>query len=64
MVTLERPPRDAGALGGDIRRLRDDPALRTRLGAAARCRAESLFDAPAVVERIERLYSDLLERRR
>jgi glycosyltransferase involved in cell wall biosynthesis len=30
------PPRDAGALAAALRRLRDDPDLRARLGAAAR----------------------------
>jgi glycosyltransferase involved in cell wall biosynthesis len=47
------------ALAGDVRRLRHDEALRRRLGAAARSHAESHFDAPAVVARIERLYLDL-----
>jgi glycosyltransferase involved in cell wall biosynthesis len=49
-------------LGDDVRRLREDEALRIRLGSAARQRAEQVFDAPAVVARIEGLYLDLLRR--
>jgi glycosyltransferase involved in cell wall biosynthesis len=51
-------------LADDIRRLRGDPELRARLGAAARLHAEARFDAPAVVERVERLYIDLTKRQR
>ena len=51
-------------LADDIRRLRGDADLRTRLGAAARRHAEAHFDAPSVVDRVERLYADLLEGRR
>jgi glycogen(starch) synthase len=51
-------------LAGDIRQLRDSAALRARLGEAARVRARSLFDSSVVVPRVERLYMDLLERRR
>lgn len=47
------------ALAEDVRRLRENEALRQRLGAAARQRAEALFDAPAVVARIEALYRSL-----
>jgi glycogen(starch) synthase len=50
-------------LADDIRRLRGDTELRARLGAAARLHAEARFDAPAVVERVERLYVDLMKRR-
>lgn len=46
-------------LAADVRRLREDAALRTRLGAGAMRRAEELFDAPSVVGRIERLYAEL-----
>ena len=46
-------------LAGDVRRLRADEALRRRLGAAARSRAESRFDSPAVVAQIEQLYVEL-----
>jgi len=48
-------------LADDVRRLRGDPELRARLGAAARTRAERRFDAPAVVARMEALYLDLAE---
>jgi len=51
-------------LADDVRRLREDPDLRARLGAGARLRAEQQFDAPAVVGRIESLYEDLVSRRR
>jgi glycogen synthase len=51
-------------LASDIRRLRADPDLRARLGAAAQLHAASRFDAATVVERVERLYLDLLEGRR
>jgi glycosyltransferase involved in cell wall biosynthesis len=46
-------------LAADVRRLRSDEALRSRLGAAAHAFAERRFDAAAVVERIERLYEEL-----
>jgi glycogen(starch) synthase len=46
----------------DIRRLRDDPDLRARLGAAARARAFTAFDSSVVIPRIEQLYRDLLNR--
>jgi glycogen(starch) synthase len=48
------------ALAADVRRLRDDEPLRRRLGDAARRHAERGFDAPAVVERVERIYRDLV----
>jgi len=46
-------------LAADVRRLAADPPLRARLGDAARRKVERDFDAPAVVERIERLYREL-----
>jgi glycosyltransferase involved in cell wall biosynthesis len=52
------------ALADDVRRLRADPELRARLGTAARAHAEEKFDVSTVVPRVERLYLDLLERRR
>jgi glycosyltransferase involved in cell wall biosynthesis len=51
-------------LADDVRRLRGDRDLRARLGAGARQHAASRFDAPAVVQRVERLYAELLESRR
>jgi glycosyltransferase involved in cell wall biosynthesis len=56
---LSRTPDD---LATDVRTLRSDPALRARLAEGAKCRAESLFDAPAVIARAEALYKELLER--
>jgi glycogen(starch) synthase len=49
-------------LAADVRRLRDDAALRQRLGEAARKKIEREFDASAVVARIERLYQGLARR--
>ena len=57
---LSRTPQE---LAQHVRRLRDEPATRERLGHAARDRAASLFDARAVVSRIEAIYRRLLERR-
>ena len=51
-------------LAADVRRLRHDPGLRQRLGQAATSRMARHFDAASVVARVERLYTDLLERRR
>ena len=50
------------ALAADVRRLAADPALRASLGEAARRKVEREFDAPAVVERIERLYREFTPR--
>jgi glycogen(starch) synthase len=50
------------ALAEDVRHLRSDAALRRRLGEAARARADELFDADAIAERIEGLYSELVKR--
>jgi glycosyltransferase involved in cell wall biosynthesis len=55
---------NAEELARDIRRLRGDPDLRARLGAAARLHAAAHFDAAPVVARVERLYLDLLGRSR
>src|SRR5258708_21846415 len=46
-------------LAADVRRLRQDAALRQRLGEAARLKMEREFDAAAVVARVERLYMEL-----
>jgi glycogen(starch) synthase len=51
------------ALAHDLRMLVADRELRSRLGAAARARAEARFDASVVVSRIERLYTELLAER-
>jgi glycosyltransferase involved in cell wall biosynthesis len=52
------------ALADDVRRLRGDPELRARLGAAAIVHAEARFDVSTVVPRVERLYLDLVGKRR
>jgi glycosyltransferase involved in cell wall biosynthesis len=44
------------ALADDVKRLREDPDLRQRLGENARRHAEHTFDAPQVIERIEAIY--------
>jgi glycosyltransferase involved in cell wall biosynthesis len=50
-------------LADDIRRLREDSALRHRLGAAARAHAETHFDTNVVLPRVEQLYEDVRRRR-
>jgi glycogen(starch) synthase len=57
---LSRTP---DALADDVRRLRYDEGLRSRLGSAARERAAMNFDAAAVVARIDALYEDLQRER-
>jgi glycogen synthase len=47
------------ALAADVRRLRQDEALRRRLAGGARGKMEREFDAPAVVARVEALYTEL-----
>ena len=49
-------------LAQDVSRLRQDNALRSRLGEAAKQHAEAQFDSPAVVARVEQLYLQLLGR--
>jgi len=50
-------PGDAGDLGAKLNTLLADPALRTRMGAAARERAERVFDWHGIAERYERTYA-------
>jgi glycosyltransferase involved in cell wall biosynthesis len=52
------PPRDAAALAGALGRLRD-PALRARLGAAARATVEAQFTLGHLGERLEAIYEQL-----
>lgn len=54
------PPGDAGALAVAMRVLLADPALRARLGNAARERAEIVFSASATVARVTSVYEDVL----
>lgn len=49
-------PGDIQALALALTRLRDDPALRTRLGEAARTRALSTFTVEAMATRYEQVY--------
>jgi glycogen synthase len=55
--------KSAEELAHDIRRLREDPELRARLGQAAARHALGTFDAAAVVSRVEAVYRRLLEGR-
>ena len=55
--------RNVPELTEDVARLAADAALRRRLGEAARRHVEATFDAGGVVDRIEALYVDLLDRR-
>jgi glycosyltransferase involved in cell wall biosynthesis len=55
------PPRDAPALRAAVERLLADPALRERLGRAARERARERFGWDAVVERTLEVYRRALE---
>ena len=50
-------------LQAHARRMRRDPALAARLGAAARRRVDAVFDAEIVAEQHEKLYASLIERR-
>jgi glycosyltransferase involved in cell wall biosynthesis len=50
-----------GELVGALRRLREDPALRARLGAAGRRAFESRFDSTIACARIERILRDVVE---
>ncbi|MFH5805806.1 glycosyltransferase family 4 protein [Alienimonas sp. DA493] len=53
---LGHPPGDAAALAAAVERLADDPALRQRLGAAARRTAETRFDGARLGRQYGRLY--------
>lgn len=50
----------ADELGDDVHRLVEDRALAARLGEGAKSRAERLFAAQVVIEKVERLYDDLV----
>ena len=54
------PVRDAKAIAGAILELLQDPALRARMGAAAREKARREFDERAVFERVVRAYARLV----
>jgi glycosyltransferase involved in cell wall biosynthesis len=54
------PPRDPAALAGAIVRLADDPALRSRLGAAARAGAARRSDPTVVADRVVEIYREVM----
>ena len=56
------PVGDAAALGAALTRLIRDPALRARLGAAARKRVETDFSPAAMVEAYGSMYEELASR--
>ena len=57
---LRVPVKDAAALAHALARLQDDPALRQRLGTAARAKALAEFDERIVVSRTLAVYGELL----
>jgi 2-deoxystreptamine N-acetyl-D-glucosaminyltransferase/2-deoxystreptamine glucosyltransferase len=58
------PTGDVAALADRLDRLRRDPALRKRLGEAARAESEGRFTLDAVAVRVGALYGELLGRSR
>jgi glycosyltransferase involved in cell wall biosynthesis len=54
------PVKDGAALARAIARLQDDPALRERLGQAARARALAEFDERSVITRTIDVYRELM----
>ena len=52
-------PGDPAALAAAVSLLADDPTLRSRLGAAARRRAE-LYRASVVIDRLEGIFEELV----
>jgi glycosyltransferase involved in cell wall biosynthesis len=57
------PARDARALRDSVRRLIDDPGLRSSLAASARQRALMAFDQVRVAEQSIRTYAEVAARR-
>jgi glycosyltransferase involved in cell wall biosynthesis len=55
-------PRDPSALAKAIHMLLADPLLAHRMGAAARSRVEREFSSAAMVQRVTRIYEEVLER--
>ena len=60
-VGLMVPSRDPEALAGALSRLLEDPALRQRLGAAARKRVVEHFSTEKRIDKLEVLYRKVLE---
>jgi rhamnosyl/mannosyltransferase len=54
------PPRDPAALAAAITRLLNDPAERTRLGAAGQRRVWQEFSVDQMVRRVEAVYREAL----
>lgn len=54
------PVKSAQALAAAIARLHDDPALRARLGAAARAKALAQFDERIVIDRTVAVYAEVI----
>jgi N-acetyl-alpha-D-glucosaminyl L-malate synthase BshA len=59
---LLAPAGDVAALAGHVEKLIRDPALRAKLGEAAKQRARELYSADAIVPRYEALYRRVCER--
>jgi glycosyltransferase involved in cell wall biosynthesis len=57
------PPRDALSLAAALARLIDDPALRARLGAAARARVEENFSDAIICAKTLAVYESLVPQR-
>jgi glycosyltransferase involved in cell wall biosynthesis len=57
------PPRDIAALGAAMEQLRDDAALRQRLGAAGHTRANRDFGLDRMLDRMEATFRAVLETR-
>ena len=58
------PPGDASALAEAIARLARDPALRERMGRAARRTIEARFDGAEMARRLDRIYEEVGAHRR
>jgi rhamnosyl/mannosyltransferase len=56
------PANDPGALAVGIQRLRADPAIRARMGAAGRARVRENFTTEAMMRGMDRLYAEALDR--
>ena len=54
------PPEDPAALASALSRLRDDPGLAARLGAAGAARVAKHFDADEMVDAYVALYREIL----
>lgn len=56
------PPKDVPALAAALQRLMTDPALRARMGAAARSRAEREFGLDRMLDGMERVFAAVAAR--